>query len=253
MIADRLRTESEIKKSRVFPYHLLAAYKNSSADVPVEIKMALQDAMEISVDNVPEFKGNIVLCPDVSASMGNPVTGHRRGSSSTVQCVDVAALVSACVLRKNPLAKILPFDTGLHLDHNINSKDSIVTNADKLSAFGGGGTDCSLPLKRLNETSANADVVIYISDYESWFDATDDGYWHSGPAMEEQWSEFKKNNLNAKLICIDLTPTRHSQTKKYTDVLQVGGFSDKVFETIDNFIEFGNNDSHWLQEIENFV
>ena len=96
-------------------------------------------------------------------------------------------------------------------------------------------------------------MVIYISDYESWFEAVGDGYWHSGPAMQEEWNEFKRNNPNAKLICIDLTPTRHSQTKKHEDVLQVGGFSDKVFETIDNFIKFGNNDGHWLQEIENFV
>ena len=232
LIADRLRSESEIKKSRVFPYHLLAAYKNSSDDVPAEIKMALQNAMEIAVDNVPEFKGNIVLCPDVSASMGSPVTGHRKGSSSTVRCVDVAALVSACVLRKNPMAQILPFDTGLHLDHDINSKDSIVTNADKLSAFCGGGTDCSLPLKRLNETSANADVVIYISDYESWFEASDDGYWRSGPAMEEQWSEFKKNNLNAKLICIDLTPTRHSQTKNIRMFYKLADFQIKFLKPL---------------------
>ena len=50
---------------------------------------------------VPKVPGRVVVCPDVSGSMSSPVTGYRKGASSKVRCIDVAALVAAAVLRRN--------------------------------------------------------------------------------------------------------------------------------------------------------
>ena len=52
--------------------------------------------------NVPAFAGKVYVCPDVSGSMSSPVTGHRMGATTAVRCIDVAALVAAALLRKNP-------------------------------------------------------------------------------------------------------------------------------------------------------
>lgn len=49
------------------------------------------------------------VCPDVSGSMAWPVTGWRRGATSALSCIDVAALVAAAPVRKNPRAEVLPF------------------------------------------------------------------------------------------------------------------------------------------------
>ena len=69
LIADRLRDEGAIKKARVFPYQLLAAFTNTDQRVPAQVRDALQDAMEIALQNVPELAGQVVVCPDVSGSM----------------------------------------------------------------------------------------------------------------------------------------------------------------------------------------
>jgi hypothetical protein len=55
---------------------------------------------------------------------------------------------------------------------------------------------------------------------------------------------------DAQLNCIDLQPYGTTQTKERDDVLNVGGFSDQVFETV---AEFGSGrlaGEHWMSVIE---
>jgi 60 kDa SS-A/Ro ribonucleoprotein len=113
IVAARLRDESEIRRARVFPYQLLAAYRSVDDAVPSELRRALEDAMETAIANVPSIDGQVYVCPDVSGSMRSPITGARRGATTTMRCVDVAALVSAAVLRRNPDAEVLQFDDGV--------------------------------------------------------------------------------------------------------------------------------------------
>src|SRR5687768_1929944 len=113
LIADRLCDPTAIAKARVFPYQLLVAYTmaQANADIPQEVCGALQDAMEIATANVPEFKGKVYVFPDISGSMHSAVTGYRRGATTSVRCIDVAALVAATVVRKNPQAEVIPFES----------------------------------------------------------------------------------------------------------------------------------------------
>src|SRR5204862_8305510 len=104
--------------------------------------------------------GHVYVCPDVSGSMSSPVTGHRKGATTAVRCIDVAALVAAAVLRKNPHVEVLPFECDV-VKVNLNSRDSVMTNAAKLASVGG-GTNCSAPLALLNRRKAKGDLVIFI-------------------------------------------------------------------------------------------
>src|ERR1043166_6481368 len=122
------RDAGEIRGARLFPYQLLTAYQNCDAAVPQEVGGALQDAMELAIANVPSIEGRVVVCPDVSGSMRSPVTGHRAGSTTSVRCVEVAALVAASVLRKNQSATVLPFDYGV-VPLELNSRDSEIGRA----------------------------------------------------------------------------------------------------------------------------
>ncbi len=74
--------------------------------------MRCKDAMEIAIANVPGVAGKMYVCPDVSGSMRSPVTGLWRGSTSAVTCVDVAGLMAAAILRKNPLGGDYPVRDG---------------------------------------------------------------------------------------------------------------------------------------------
>ncbi|MCY7377274.1 MAG: TROVE domain-containing protein [Pyrinomonadaceae bacterium] len=102
IIANRLRDREAIKRAKVFPYQLLTAFTAASANVsiPRQITEALQDAMEIAIENVPEINGKVYVFPDISGSMHSPVTGFRKGATSAVRCIDAAALFAAAILRK---------------------------------------------------------------------------------------------------------------------------------------------------------
>jgi 60 kDa SS-A/Ro ribonucleoprotein len=247
LIADRLRDPRAIAKARVFPYQLMVAYTmaNANADIPKEVCDALQDAMEIAIANVPSIEGKVYVCPDVSGSMSSPVTGYRKGATTAVRCIDVAALVAAAVLRKNPRVEVLPFECDV-VKVDLNSRDSVMTNAAKLAAVGGGGTNCSAPLALLNRRTAKGDLVIFISDYESWVDAGGG----RGTATMREWNVFKQRNPNARLACIDVQPHRTVQAVEREDILNVGGFSDQVFEVISEFARGELNADHWIGVIE---
>ena len=58
-----------------------------------------------------------------------PGNGSSMGSTTSVRCVDVAALVAASVLRRNPSATILPFEEDV-APVDLNPRDSVMTNAD---------------------------------------------------------------------------------------------------------------------------
>lgn len=245
MVAQRLADPVSVSKARVYPYQLLAAYRMAGDDVPAQVKNALQDALEIALANVPELQGNVVVCPDVSGSMRSPVTGYRVGASTAVRCVDVAALVAAAILRKQPSARVLPFEVNV-VPVKLNSRDSVLTNAEKLAAVGGGGTNCSAPLAQLVAERAKVDTLILVSDNESWVDATRRG----ATETMRQWELLKRRNPQARLVCIDLQPYGTTQVQEREDILNVGGFGDAVFDVVAQFAAGSFGAGHWVKAIE---
>lgn len=251
IVAKRLADKELIAKARAFPYQLMMAY-NAATEVPHAIREALQDAMEHAISNVPALKGQVYICVDTSGSMGSPVTGNRGTATSAVRCVDVAGLFASAALRNNPSAQVLPFDTSVHRIE-LNPRDTVLTNAKKL-ARNGGGTDCSCAVRDLNSKRAKGDAIIFISDNESWVDGGSSYTWGrshgKGTLLMEEWLIFKKRNPDARMVCIDLTPNPTSQVTQHADILQVGGWSDEVWNVVARFIEAGHDAEHWVKEIE---
>ena len=52
----------------------------------------------------------------------------------------------------------------------------------------------------------------------------------------------------AKLVCIDLQPYGTTQAQGRKDILNVGGFSDAVFETLARFAT-GEGERDWVAEV----
>jgi 60 kDa SS-A/Ro ribonucleoprotein len=244
-VAAKLRDPKTVLQARAFPYQLLAAYKATGDAVPAVVRDALQDAMEVSLANVPAFEGRVVVCPDVSGSMSSAVTGQRGSATSSVRCIDVAALVAAAVLRRNPHARVLPFEQDV-VKLSLNGRDSVMTNAQALAAIGGGGTNCSAPLALLNRERAAVDVVVLVSDNESWVDATRRG----ATQTLHEWEALKQRNPQARLVCIDIQPHGTTQAAERHDIMNVGGFSDAVFTMMKLFVEGRTGAEHWVGEIE---
>lgn len=250
IVADRLRDPALVSRARAFPYQLLVAFLNAAPGMPNAIREALQDALDLSLSNVPKVEGKVYIFPDVSGSMHVPVTGYRRGATSAVRCIDVAALVAAAILRRNPDAEVIPFESRA-VDIVLNPRDSVMTNAAKLAALPCGGTNCSAPLAKLNHEQKSGDLVIYLSDNESWVDASHYGHWGGGvTATLKQWSRFKSRNPEARMVCLDMQPYESTQAKERDDVINVAGFSDRVFDLLSTVAQGGAAAGHWTRVID---
>jgi 60 kDa SS-A/Ro ribonucleoprotein len=253
-VASRIADADEIISSRQFPYQFLAAYLNADDQVPQRIKAALCQAAEIACGNVPQLPGPVVIGLDVSGSMSAAVTGRRGiGATSKIRCVDVAALFAAAVLRRNLDSVVIPFDTqAYHAD--VDPQDSILSLAARLSRYGGGGTNCALPLATANGRyrARRFAGCVLVSDAESWVGIGR----HGATGVITEWQEFVKNQarlhgrelIGPRLVCIDIQPYGTTQASERTDILNVGGFSDAVFSVVASFL--GDQADRFVTEVE---
>jgi 60 kDa SS-A/Ro ribonucleoprotein len=265
VIANKLQDQDMIRKSRVLPYQLMATWAALDDAVPQVVRQALEHVMQAALENVPRLTGRVVVAVDVSGSMASPVTGYRKGATSKLRCVDVASLFACALKQVNPDIEIMPFDTQLHslniVEHESdasllgrlkqvfsgNKTRSIFEVAKQFAALGGGGTNCSIPLKRLNRDQTAVDLMIYFSDNESWADQLRTQH---KTGMLYEWDILKQRCPHAKLVCVDLQPYTHTQAPERADTINIGGFSDEVFRLIDLFAQGKMHADHWLSEIE---
>lgn len=276
LAARRIADREEIAKARAFPYQAfqtammlcgndaepvgggmsrmirqavraVCGREEDGPAVPEIVKRAVLEALEATLDNTPIFGDRkVYVLIDVSGSMSSPVTGHRQGATTATRCVDAAALLAVAIGKKNPGSEIIPFDHGVHR-FDAGNAGGVFASARKLAAMCGGGTDTSAPLISLNRRRARGDVIIYISDNESWIDSTSRGRCSATVAA---WEEFKRRNYGAKMVCVDLQPYRDTQAPDSGDIMNIGGFSDAVFERIDAFVRGEDTPGHWVDAIE---
>jgi len=145
---------------------------------------------------------------------------------------------------------VIPFDTRAY-DGGVDPADTILSLSERLAKFGGGGTDCSIPLREAHTKYSQRKFAgcVLVSDNESW---VGDGARGSTRVMTE-WQKFLKNqkrlgNESSKLVCIDIQPYDTSQVPERNDILNVGGFSDAVFHVVSGFLS--NDASRFVDEIE---
>jgi len=158
--------------------------------------------------------------------------------------------VAAAVLRRNPQAEVIPFESN-DVTCRLNPRDTVMTNAHKLASLPCGGTNCSAPLAYLNQRKANGDLMIYVSDNESWIDTPVHGRFGGGATETlRQWNVFKQRNSQAKMICIDIQPYATTQAAERADIINVGGFSDQVFSLISDVASGRSSEDHCVRQIE---
>ena len=246
-------------KTRAMPYQLLVAYLNVSEEMPRAITSALQDAVEIATKNVPVVNDVVCVFPDISGSMHSPITGTRinpktgkvEQHTTKVRCIDVAALIAASFLRVNPQAIVIPFESKALTDVRLNPKDSIMTNAEKLSKLPCGGTNCSAALEAINRKGIKPALAMYVSDNESWVDGPRYGGW-GGSKTEtlREWEIVRAKRPDARLVCNDVQPSETSIVPSREDMLNIGGWSDQCFTVIKSFCE--GSAKSWVEVIEQY-
>jgi len=252
-----LSDKDKVAASRCFPYSIMTGFNYLSEDVPASLRGALQDALELSVDNVPEMPGRVLVSIDISGSMCSLV-GDGMGKT---QCIDAAGLFGAAILKKNPDAKVTAFSEQL-FHRRLNPRDSIATITRQIKGSGFHGAtrwDAAIDWA-LNERE-KFDAIIWVSDMEANLDSVRYssrsfyGYeWGGGSSTNAQQliAEYRKKvNKNVKIITINMTANGgHAQVDGEFDhnVLQVAGFSDHVFDVIASFMK-AKESGHWVKMI----
>lgn len=239
--AAKLADHDEIKKARVFPHQVYTAHKFTEG-VPDKLRRALEVALDHSAASVPLINGKVLIGVDCSSSMTHAITGTRKGATSKTSCAEAAALMAACFLTQNPSAEIIFFNDG-EVSHSMDPSKRVMTNVTSGAPRPSGGTAISIPLKKWNERSKKGDAVIIISDNQSWVDSSS---WNGGTSLMKEWATFKGRNPKAKLICMDLAPSTTAQATNDKSILNIGGFSDSVFEIM---TRFANESDNWVDQI----
>ena len=201
--------EKLISKSRVLPFRFATAYeeisKMGSNKEVRDVLVAINQALEVSMCNVPKFDGETLVVMDVSGSMsGRPS--------------EIASLFGA-ILAKSNNADVLTFATRSDYK-SYNPMDSVMTIRNSFR-YSGGGTNIKSVFQTANKPYDN---IIILSDFQSWI-----GY--NTPAKE--FNTYKSQfNCNPHVYSFDLAGYGTLQFPE-SKVYCLAGFSDRVFDIME--------------------
>ena len=226
-----------VEKSRILPFRFHTALNKLESDVPMKIRDCLRDALERSFVNLPEIKGRTCISPDVSGSMGG-------------RPIQIAAIFSAALLKKCDDSLVLPVDTKLY-ENTCSRRDSMMTNAEKIMKFGGGGTELDLPIEYLLKKKIKVDNYICITDSEEWY-SENRYYGRTGRGFYKALLNYKKKvNRNVKVFFVRLQPYGDSMVPKHEHGLyNIEGWSNTVLDFIATIINIDKDQKADISRIE---
>jgi len=203
ILAESLVNRTQIKRSRIFPIHLLKAFE--MADNPV-IEKALEEAALISCENIKPLDGKVVVALDISGSM------NWEG------CIEKGALFAFSIAKKMKADVIFYNNEAKLCTSNLNT-EGILKLSSRTPATGGTylGSVFNLMIKK----NIKADHVIIISDFQSWIE---DAF-----AIYRGYCKFAGKSVN--IISIDMAgyPSVDFPEKNIT---LLSGFSANMYDVL---------------------
>ncbi|MDD2251336.1 MAG: hypothetical protein PHE92_09620, partial [Candidatus Cloacimonetes bacterium] len=209
---------------------------------------ALSNAIEISVENIPEFKGKTFVTCDTSGSMDQNVSEKSKMTLKEIGC-----LFGAMVNKKSNDSITSVFATD-HVPVNLNPRDSLFTSMKKMfkTNTNGCGTEAWKVMEYLNKNKIFVNRIILFSDMQCY----DTGGLYGGFGFSRGTRSFYeglmkyRQNVNKDVFVYSFDLAHYGtlqipQSDKKTCIN--GGFSDKVLNFIPMF-EGANKDM--LRKIE---
>lgn len=219
-ITKKLSDEEIIRKSMILPFRFAEAIHHV---VDPHVRDALRDALEISLGNIPEIAGRTAVAVDISGSMGPGWWGSNQKGAPRGGYVRVAALFGVALMKKANLnGRLFLFDT--HLDEfRVSMRDSTFTQAERIQTRG--GTNTSLPIRRLLQDREVVDNFIIITDEQQ----------NTGDSFLDVVDKYRREvNKDVKVFVVDVSAYRSGMTPDTAkqNTFFIYGWSDKVLNFI---------------------
>lgn len=149
-----------VRRSRQLPFRFYSAWRelDLAGMVTTRVSQALENALEVSCENVGRMSGRTAIFIDTSGSMACGVSAR-----STTSCRDIAATLAAIVSRVSDDAWVCSFDSDA-MQLSFSGK-SILADIQTVPASGG-FTNMVAAFRCLMESGFDADRLIMLSDNE---------------------------------------------------------------------------------------
>lgn len=230
-----IESPERVRKSKQLPFRFLSAYKAVSGVGGSRIFDALENAVDVSIDNLSKLPGTTVIAVDTSGSMGSAVS-----AKSDVKCVEIGMMLGMIANRICENSIFYTFDTSIE-KHAVSSRSGILY-AVTHTARAGGGTYMQLPFQKMIGDGVRADRVIIISDNQC------NGWWNRKTVqlIVDEYRRISGNDIWVHAIDLQGYGTQQFCGAK-TNIM--AGWSEKVLQ----FIQLAENGTGALQEaIENY-
>lgn len=222
-VAAKLHNSDQVAKSRQFPYRFWSAYKNSGT---VNFAPALEMALELSVQNIPELKGRTLIMVDTSASMGSVVS-----NKSKVKLVEIAALFGAALANRNGKDKVVlaPYANETYKATIHNSVLRTIQDIESQIGKVGHGTETWYSTNKMIRQYGPFDRVVVFSDMQD----------HSAYNWYASKSADPPKDIPVYVWDLEGYANANVNTNNQGHYL-FGGFSDQAFNMI-GLLEAGKN------------
>ena len=218
-VLDIIENPDRVKKSKQLPFRYLSAYKAVSDIAGSKVFDVLENALEVSVENMPRLSGTTVIAVDVSGSMGG-----RISRNSDIMYYEIAVLLGLVANKICDNSIFYTFDTEIN-KFNFSSKTPVLETLRNMPY--GGGTNMYLPFKEMIDRKIKADRIIILSDNEC-----NSINWYSRKTVQQMADEYRKQSKqNLWVHAIDLAGYGTQQFHgERTNI--IAGWSEKVLDFI---------------------
>ena len=229
-VVDKLVKPEIIKKSKLFPFRFLSAYKeleNNSNPYTSKVLDGLEIAMDISVENLPEISGTSFIVADNSGSMDNKISEKSKVTRENIANLMLAISHRIC---ENSITGIFGNDFAIK---NFSKRNGILNNAKSITnGEVGCATNAYLTIQYLIQNKIKVDRIILFSDMQC-YDAS------GNENIAEQFEKYQRLiNPNVFLYSFDLAGYGTLQVPQdEPKACLIAGWSERVLEYIKLFEE----------------
>lgn len=271
-VCEQLRIKDKILNSRLLPFRFATAYreiekmgyntevedtnisfesdkkqnkltKEEFEEKKAEILSAIEDALEYSVENIPELEGNTAILIDHSGSVRGDSGGDSRvGAFSSVRTAMIGNLFGSMMAYRQKDVYIGLFGDKL-ISVPMNRNIRLLDFNEKSYEMGencGGGTESGMYefMRQCVNEKKKVDNVVVFSDcqmgngkrFTSWYGWDND---ERSEGFNELFKKFKKINPKCKWIVVNIAQSGGTSVfDRSQGILNIAGWSNNIFDVI---------------------